>query len=174
MRNRLMMVAAAVGVGCLALGPVSYAESDNIVYRAKVLGGAKANWGDTCADLLVPPAGVCDESYLTFYTHGDGKPLKDSTWFVFVETYRLTFDGINADPVDDFTLRSGFVQLSEGSFAVDTARLGSASLDVSIPMVTAPSTTLRARGSPQANGCTSETMDPKTQGYRTATTTMLA
>jgi hypothetical protein len=134
-----MWLAALVGLGCSVLAPASHAASDHVfVERVHVLGGATALWG--CPDVLIPPAGDCDETFLIFANDarvigGGAVPRHSSPWWVYVETTRVTYDGIHADAVDWFSLRSGYLEgLPEDALDVDNVHLGSASLDVSIPM----------------------------------------
>jgi hypothetical protein len=140
MRRRSIGVAALVGLGCLTLAPASHADSDTVSFtRIDVLGGAGAYFPETCPDVLIPPAGDCVDHYLIFYNDAaveDGGPVPrhSSPWSVYVETSRLTYDGIHPDFVDITTLRSGFVEVPEDALEVDTARLSTASLQVSIPM----------------------------------------
>lgn len=139
MRKRLMLVAAMVGIGCLVFPPPSQADNDRVsVLRVHVLGGADALWG--CPDVLIPPAGDCEETYLIFANdarviNGGAVPRHSSPWWVFVETDRLTYDGVHEDAVDWSVIRTGYVEgLPEDAIEVDNVHLGSASLAASIPM----------------------------------------
>jgi hypothetical protein len=104
-----------------------------------VVRGAEALWGDTCPDVLIPPAGYCDETYLIFANDaraagGGPVPRHSSPWWVYVETNRLAFDGIHGDVGSWTKVRAGYVEFPEAALEVDAVHLASASLDVSIPM----------------------------------------